>query len=155
MKRKSFNQDFSICAALILVFLTSGCATKRMYVGQELPKEQTAVIRGSRNLHPFFRPERGALIVKILCVNEEPIIFPTLSLEYWQTVEVKPGLYRVVVESSLMKCGDLFTFPSCSTHSLKNHWLDLNVEAGREYRIGAKDWWKTSNYIVVEETKRQ
>jgi len=45
MKRKSIMRPLSICAVLIFVILTSGCAaTRRMYTGEASPKEQVAVM---------------------------------------------------------------------------------------------------------------
>jgi len=45
MKQESTIQGFSLCAVLIFVILTSGCATTRMYTGEALPAEEIAAIR--------------------------------------------------------------------------------------------------------------
>jgi len=136
MKRKSIIERLSIFMALILVILTSGCATTvtRMYKGDELPIQEIAVITQSSKRFPMVE-------VHICSVYEELLESPLAgSLK----VEVMPGFHKVVVsihwaERDFWDLSGLFT-----QHFLYFCILEFTAEAGHQYKIKARDLWGKS-----------
>jgi hypothetical protein len=140
MKGESAIQELSIFVALILVILTSGCAT-RMYQGGQLPKEQVAIIKGE--VKPcFFRwSVVGVDSVVISYVDKKLVKYATGHMR----VEVMPGSHKVLVE---IKSESSNAFGHIE-RVLGRLDLEFNAEAGHEYKIKAMDIWKPRPFIVV------
>lgn len=127
MKRRPVNQGLSTFVALILVILTSGCATSamRVYTGEVLPKEQVAVIEGTtRFLYLVF----GYIYVsvKISQVDDKVPFHPV------HKCEVLPGLHTVVVKVS-REGAFLLDFEPIS----RSISFEFNAKTGHHYKIKA------------------
>jgi hypothetical protein len=148
MKRKSIIEGLSILVALILVILASGCATTRMYTGEALPKEKIAVIRGSNNQR-FLRTI--VFTVTIVSVNEERLKNPAKGRS--QRIEIIPRVHEILVDMERTQChGGGFLWPSCNNFFLKQQRLELNVQAGHEYKIQLENWWTPDGFIIAVDT---
>jgi hypothetical protein len=164
MKRFSilFMQGPSICAALIFVILSSGCATTiatKMYPGSALPKEQAAIIEGKdtreRPSLTFFPPYCNSH-VRILDVDGQHLS-PT------QKCEVLPGLHNVVIQVEYKgSTGGLI--PWDNIEGSKSVSLQFNAEAGHQYRISMRYWsigysqylkkpWKAGPHVLFVDAK--
>jgi len=130
MKRESIIQGFSLCAVLIFVILTSGCATTvtRMYKGEELPKQEIAVIKESSRSFPKIQ-------VYICSVDEELLESPLIGL---LKVQVMPGFHKVVVRTHMT-----VYHPSgirlFDQRFLYYNILEFTAEAGHQYKIKTLD----------------
>jgi hypothetical protein len=127
MKRQRIVEELSIFVVLILLILTSGCATSgmRMYTGEELPKEQVAVIEGTtRFLYLVFG--YICVSVKISQVDDKVPFHPV------HKCEVLPGLHTVAV-TVFREGGFLLDFEPIS----RSISLEFNAEAGHHYKIKA------------------
>ena len=151
MKRKSIIQELSILAALILFAPISGCVTTRMYTGQTLPREQTAVIRGSLSQRLDF--SHKAVGVKIIRVDGKQAKKPVMAGTF-QRVEVLPGHHKMVVEiywaEAVIYYGLFGAVPGEYSEGVLDYQeLELNVAAEHEYKVVAKKWWRPDAFIVV------
>lgn len=134
MKRKSANRGLSICVVfLIFVILTFGCIpVKMMYEGEQPPREQTAIIKGSSKYLGF-----GIMSVFLVSVDGKPIERSSpLQLNVW--VEVLPGQHTVQV----VVWRDVMEF-----EKIKPYVLDFYALAGHTYRVRASTW-ETKNALV-------
>jgi len=147
MKQKFINQGLLICAVLILVILSSGCATTRMYTGEALPKEKIAVITGSHNQR--FLSSKG-VDVSIVSVNEEWLKKPYQGR--FQRIEVIPGGHEILAAIYGIQCYYNGLWGWCNTILLQQPELELNVQAGHEYKIKVENWWKPGGFIVIVDT---
>jgi len=134
MTRESVIQRFSICAALIFVVVTSGCAigpTIRTYSGDKLQKSEVAVIKGW-----WWFVFLGYGGFDIYSVDDE-VLRAT-------NVEVLPGWHKLVIRDySFIFC---CAYPGA--HDRYAMVGDLNFEAGHKYKIKAKSLFKDDYYIV-------
>ncbi len=140
MKRKSIIQGFSICAALIFVILTSGCAvgpTIRTYSGDKLQKSEVAVIKG---WWLFALLGYGGFDIYSI---DDTVLEAT-------KVEASPGRHELVIRSYS------FSFVAPVGAPPESAQVAFNFEAGHEYKIKYKGigtpGFKQDGIIIVDVT---
>jgi hypothetical protein len=112
-----------IFITLGLVVLTSGCVmTRMMYEGEQRPKEQVAIIKGSSKYLYF-----GVLFVFVTQVDDKSVK-PTFPPSTNVNVEVLPGQHTVQV----VVWRDVMEF-----EKIKLYVLDFYALAGHTYRAKA------------------
>jgi hypothetical protein len=157
MKREYIIQGLPIFVALILVILTSGCATARMYQGEKLPKEQIAIIKVSRSHYVYFPPTFiGISGIDVLAIDNEsiqsraPKLIPDYTYVRLATrIEVLSGFHTVyIVARKEVGAGSYFG-PVDLYKGYQGLSLLFYAEAGHEYRIKVPYWWKKGSLIRI------
>ena len=154
MKKKSWAK--SVCGGKMIfvalsVALTVGCATTtRMYTGEALPKEKIAVIGGSDNVRFWGGRSGRSYRVTIVSVNEERLKSPVKGRS--QRIHVIPGAHKILVDIEGIQCQYVWLWPSCYDFFLLQQKLELNVQAGHEYKIQLENWWAPDGFILVVDT---
>jgi hypothetical protein len=143
MKRKSIIQGFSICAALIFVILTSGCATTRMYKGEELSKQEIAVIKGSQK--NYFGYYVSVDIYRVDDGEERKLSSVPILRRLESEVEVMPGFHKVFV--MVMVWGA--DMPPLGWNFTDSYRLEFTAEAGHKYKIKAVDIKGRNPYLTI------
>lgn len=120
MKRKSINQGFSICLALIFFVLASGCVgpTVRTYKADKLPKPEVAVIKGYYVFALF-----GYMTIDIWEVDTVGRTKPLKATK----VEVLPGWHELTIR--------ILSETWSGGRYLRYQRVAFNAEAGHEYKI--------------------
>lgn len=119
MKRESITQGFPIYAALVFVFLTSGCFVGprvKAHIGDKLQQSEAAVIKG----FCYFA------LLKYECVDIYEIDGSILKTT---NVEASPGWHTLVIRNYNLSLGALLGVPPLYAVT------GLNFEAGHEYKI--------------------
>ena len=142
-----------IGALTLSLALIVGCVTTRMYTGEALPKEEIAVIYGSRPLPDLF--SHKGVGVRFLMVDDQVVKQAAKDKARYQRIEVMPGRHKMLIEtygfgSYPNIIFDLFP-PVPYEQILEQQEFELNAEAGHEYKIKAKKWWKPGGFIVIED----
>jgi len=132
MKQESITQGFLICAVLIFVILTFGCAigpTIKTYSGDNLQKSEVAVIKG---YWLFLLLAWGGLDIYSI---DDTILKATKA-------EVLPGRHELVIRD--------YSFSLVSIVGAPFYFAKVafNFEAGHEYKIKSKSPIKDDYYIV-------
>lgn len=141
MERKSLIQEFSTFVALILFILTSGCVTTRMYEGEQLPKEQIAIIKGSLKYYVY-----AYLEINIKEVDGIPLMFKSST----SSVEVLPGWHETVVSvKRIIGGGNAFDL-AIQDSIVPDDCYALSFYAMPEQKYKVKSsFWKTKNGLVT------
>jgi len=132
MKPEPIIQRFSICAALIFIVLTSGCAigpTIRTYSGDKLQKSEVAVMKGS-----WFFALLGYGGFDIYRLDGKDLRATK--------VEVLPGWHTLIIRNYS------FSFVAPIGAPPLYAGVEFNFEAGHEYKIKSKSLIKDDYYIV-------
>jgi len=132
MKRKFVIQGLSLCVGLILVILTSGCATTpRMYTGEALPKERVAIVKGSTNLQLIYFIIGSWSRHTSVLIRE---VDDKVPYSFVDKCEVLPGLHNVVVEVEQTDETSVL-YADSSSHVRRTVSLEFNTIAGHKYQI--------------------
>jgi len=67
-------------------------------------------------------------------------------------IEVIPGAHEILVDMESTECHVWGFFAFCDNFFLKQQKLEINVQAGHEYKIQLEDWWTPDGFIVVVDT---
>jgi len=116
-----------------------------MYTGDELPKEQVAIIEGRDTFLfiplPILWASRSA--VEILEVDGKPLSRPT------KKCEVLPGLHNVGVQAYYIR------FSVADLEASRSGSLQFNAEAGHQYKINVRyrNWQIPAFRVNVIDTK--
>lgn len=102
--------------ALALVVACSGCATAQVYDGERRNADEVAHITGD------LRINAGSPLTVILReVDETPLNIGQ------NAVDVLPGKHRLLIDCKIAETGNV-----------SRHAIDVEVSAGRHYKLGAE-----------------
>jgi hypothetical protein len=103
-------------AALVLVIMCSGCATAQLYDGPRRNADEVAHITGDLRINAG-----SPLTVVLRQVDDTP-----LSIGQ-NAVDILPGKHRLLVDCRIAE-----------TESVSRHSVDVEVSAGRRYKLVAE-----------------
>jgi hypothetical protein len=131
-----------ILIILWLALLTSGCVTMRMYEGEQLPKEQIAIIKGSLKYYAY-----AYLYVNLKEVDGIQSRFegPTSS-----AVEVLPGWHEIVVSvTRKIGSGGQYSIIADAVPPPSDYYtLSFYAMPGQKYKVKSS-FWRTKNALVT------